>query len=739
MNKQVCIVLLAIIAGSLLFAEDGGSSFRYDFKHYAVSVDGSPAGTYPDDTGKYLPESTQPDKPIHDYRFTAEFTLSATLRNIPLSLTTGMATYPYEVYINGNLVDRHGRIDANQVDNRWRPSQSALDSAILKFDGTPNKFEMVIHPVFQKTPLFEIGIQDYVSAERSTFIRGFLSLTLVQGAVVFGVIICFYFFYLYFLQGRTENKYLFMALFSLCYSVNYVNMTLNSPGTDAFLLEKISRMCFPFSTAVLVLFMMEHTLIFKGRVKKILSIAVPSVAAVLALITGFMPSFTAVTNFFLLSMNGFMAPCLLLSVSLSVIAFAKVRSRNNLTIVIGFVALVGTSVHDIYYTSIGETPYVFMVVYGYLALIVAFFFVLATEQADIYRNGRIQAEDLNMKNERLGVILKRINDVSAKLVGFTQKVENTTISALRIMQDYEKGNKEIEENILGRFNEMEESIKVMQDSLEISTKTITTALSSQNQLVANVSQNIKTLNSRVEVVYSKAVESEKTARELSDAAYESSEKAVASTEAVSDIQELSKFIKNVLTSINDIAEQTNVLSINAAIEAARTGSEGKGFKVVADNIRNLASQSQNIVNSSFTNLSKIDELVENSREATISVGNVLQLIKEDIEVSADNIGNIHSEIQQQKEDFVRILDSVHNLSSESEKINGLNLKDREEKEHHIMSFTQMRDSFTHVSRQLNTQMEQAGRLKSELKVLEEVMVETSKAAEDLHGLVTEDV
>ncbi|MBN2510398.1 MAG: hypothetical protein JXB03_08980 [Spirochaetales bacterium] len=739
MKNRIFSVVLMVLTAGILFAEGGPDSFRLDLSRFDVTVDGKKAGVYPDETGKYLPASSQPEKPIHEYRFTTEFTLPAAARDMQLSLATGMATYPYEIYINGRLIDRHGRLDVNQVDNRWRPSLASLDNGLLHFGATANRFEMVVYPVFQKTPLFEVSIQDYVSAERAAFVRGFLSLTLVQGAVVFGIILCFYFIYLFFLQGRTELKYLYMALFALFYSVNYVNMSLNNPGTDAFFLEKISRMVFPFSTAVLVLFMLEHTLIIKGTIKKYVSIIVPSAAAVFSLITAFMPSFAAVTSFFLISMNGFMAPCLLFSVTMSVIAFVRKPSRNNLTILVGFVALVAASVHDIYYTSIGETPYMFTVVYGYLALIIAFFFVLATEQAQIYRQGLLQAQDLNAKNERLGIILGRINDVSAKLVRFTQKVENTTISALRIMQEYEKGNKEIEESILDRFSEMEGAIKVMQDSLEVSTRTITEALAAQNGLVANVSENINSLNKRVEVVYEKAVDSEKTARVLSDAAHNSSEKAAVSTEAVNDIQELSKFIKNVLTSINDIAEQTNVLSINAAIEAARTGAEGRGFKVVADNIRTLAAQSQNIVSSSFNNLQKIDELVQHSREATMSVNKVLQSIREDVEVSADNIGNIHGEIQRQKEDFVRILESVNDLSSESEKINGLNLKDRQEKEQHIASFTHMCDSFTHVSEQLHVQIEQASRLKSELKVLEEVMVDTSKAAEDLHALVTEDL
>jgi len=99
-------------------------------------------------------------------------------------------------------------------------------------------------------------------------------------------------------------------------------------------------------------------------------------------------------------------------------------------------------------------------------------------------------------------------------------------------------------------------------------------------------------------------------------------------EKVASLTEQAKNIKDVLAIISDIAEQTNLLALNAAIEAARAGEHGRGFAVVADEVRKLAERTQKSLSEISANVNLITQNVVEIAEETDSASRGMSVISE---------------------------------------------------------------------------------------------------------------
>jgi methyl-accepting chemotaxis protein len=222
----------------------------------------------------------------------------------------------------------------------------------------------------------------------------------------------------------------------------------------------------------------------------------------------------------------------------------------------------------------------------------------------------------------------------------------------KVIADFEKTVRGTVYTVSTSAAQIEASAKIMEGSAKNTGSKTNELKETTNQ----ASRNINTIAAACEELMTSVVNISKNLQRSTEISNTAVDEAIRAEQTVNKLTQSSTNIGNVVSLINDIAAQINLLSLNATIEAARAGEYGKGFAVVASEVKNLASQTTNATEEIVAYIKSIQNV---SGEVVHVISQIGSTIKEICDIS----NSISSAIDQQSSATREITANIHQASN----------------------------------------------------------------------------
>ncbi|WP_198411316.1 methyl-accepting chemotaxis protein [Marinimicrobium alkaliphilum] len=286
---------------------------------------------------------------------------------------------------------------------------------------------------------------------------------------------------------------------------------------------------------------------------------------------------------------------------------------------------------------------------------------IASGEGDLTRRLDTQGKD------ELVALGKNFNQFTDKLSGVIERLREVVGQ-----------NREISEQVEQAMTDARTSYDRQKKELD----TVASAVEEMSITAQDVAQRITETASSAQDASKHASSGQRQAQSTRDAMEHLAEEIASTSQAMAELDQQSQTIGGVLDVIHGVAEQTNLLALNAAIEAARAGEQGRGFAVVADEVRTLASRTQSSTDEiremigalqkgtglAVTSMSSSHEHSDAMRAQVGEVKAVLAAIFDSINTITDMTHHIATAAEEQSQTANEVAASLNKLSQLSDRV-----------------------------------------------------------------------
>ncbi len=563
----------------------------------------------------------------------------------------------YDVYINGIYIGSRGRMSGKYDVRRSITEAYHVPANILQKSG-----EIVIalrckydgpNPV---VPKFQLANRQYFEANIAK--ANFWNDRVYMMLSILCAFLGFYFMVLFIASKRQKMESLFFSVSSLCLAVYFYEMGTDyivSGGGPVF--RALGRGTLP---AAMALFIPFFAVFFDFHYSRRLAVGCEILAAAMLGI------FIAVKDDENLMATIFTASLILVVVTMVFAIMAAVHavkrgSKDAIPPLIGIGLGSFFAIHDVYYQVRGIDPFAWLQGIAIFLMDGSVFVALSMRQVGFTNEFERLSKTLGARSKELEASLARIGKASIQVADIGHDLGNSAESVTKAVE--RSGQKAVEvqgeaQNLAEKANEADSLVSEFIQSIG----KVNEKLEAQSSDIALTASSTEALSSNIEQASSHIEKTAAFASNLARLTAEGEKAAQSLSQMMSKVSETTKGIISIVDAVNEFAEQTNLLAMNAAIEAAHVGVMGKGFAVIAGEVKGLAA-SQSERAAKIAKL--VDEINQGTSEggaAAVQLTASLRSIAEGAKAAAESMSQVKNSSLEESAEGAKLRDSMKSIS-----------------------------------------------------------------------------